>query len=136
MPDELLPLGLPDPVVLPASPTSPRQARILVKSALGAVLTREDLADTLLMTTELVTNAVATAGNKCLLTISMPAHGFVRIAVADLASQLPEVVHAEPGDVHGRGMLLVASLSREWGVEPAEPTGKTVWFEMPLAEPQ
>ena len=33
--------------------------------------------------------------------------------------------------VNGRGMFLVDTLSKEWGVRPEEEGGKTVWAKVP-----
>jgi hypothetical protein len=38
-------------------------------------------------------------------------------------------IPADPHDSHGRGLFLIDSLARGWGVEPSA-TGKTVWFEV------
>ena len=41
----------------------------------------------------------------------------------------------DPGGVRGRGLLLVDTLSREWGVTVIHDDGKTVWFRLsPIAD--
>jgi anti-sigma regulatory factor (Ser/Thr protein kinase) len=54
----------------------------------------------------------------------------VRLAVTDRggATTVPVVVEDEdPLEVGGRGLWLVRSLSKEWGVETAPDGGTTVW---------
>ena len=38
-----------------------------------------------------------------------------------------------PDEPSGRGLQIVDMLSDSWGVEPEDPSGKTVWFTMPAA---
>jgi hypothetical protein len=38
---------------------------------------------------------------------------------------------AQPGDVRGRGLFLVAALVSDWGVRTTE-NGKEVWAALPL----
>lgn len=49
------------------------------------------------------------------------------MAVTDSLPEVPEVRAADPESLHGRGMLLIASLATAWGHFPV-PGGKTVWF--------
>ena len=88
-----------------------------------------------LVTTELVTNAVLHGE----LPISIELEhrdGVLRVAVAD-GSLLPPVL-GQPGNdaMTGRGLALVASVAKQWGVTPAasERKGKVVWAEI-AAEP-
>jgi anti-sigma regulatory factor (Ser/Thr protein kinase) len=130
--NDLLAAALPIPVMLPASPQSPGVARTLLRGVLAEAIAPEALADIELMATELVTNAVTKAGTCCVLTVAVTEPDIVRISVADFSTQLPEAVVPDPDDVHGRGLLLVNALATRWGVEDAEPLGKSVWFEVPL----
>ncbi|MDQ1485844.1 MAG: hypothetical protein QOJ62_1537, partial [Actinomycetota bacterium] len=84
-----------------------------------------------LVTTELVTNAVLHGE----LPISVELEhrdGVLRVAVAD-CSLLPPVL-GQPGvdAMTGRGLALVASVAKQWGVTPAAPDrkGKVVWAEI------
>ena len=86
------------------------------------------LDDARLLLSELVTNAVTHAGSPFL--VSIRAYdSAVRLAVRDQDPTEPTV---RPWDVDadsGRGLQIVAALSRDWGVE-ATPLGKTVWAEL------
>ncbi|MEV6019146.1 ATP-binding protein [Streptomyces sp. f51] len=58
----------------------------------------------------------------------------LRISVADRSSALPERRTVDGCEQSGRGLTIVAALSDDWGVAPADPgtTGKKVWFSMVL----
>jgi anti-sigma regulatory factor (Ser/Thr protein kinase) len=82
-----------------------------------------------LIISELVTNAVVHSGSSvvgCALRIDS---GSLHIEVTDQGTGPYEPVVGEPSadDVSGRGLLLVSSLSKAWGVSPAIPSGRTVW---------
>jgi anti-sigma regulatory factor (Ser/Thr protein kinase) len=55
----------------------------------------------------------------------------LRIEVTDARSDRPPVPtpDADADGESGRGLLLVASLADDWGCEPHDPGGKTVWAE-------
>lgn len=54
--------------------------------------------------------------------------GCVRVEVHDQGG--PWKQPAPAGDEHGRGLLIVASLARNWGITGDSHTGWTVWFEI------
>ena len=56
------------------------------------------------------------------------------IEVSDPSTVAPEVTQADPDDDHGRGLAIVASLSRDWGVD-YHPHGKTVWADVATNSP-
>ncbi|MEU6277059.1 ATP-binding protein [Streptomyces populi] len=58
----------------------------------------------------------------------------LRVSVADRSSALPVARTAVGAEESGRGLAIVAALSDEWGVAPADPgtEGKKVWFSMVL----
>ncbi|MET7982128.1 MULTISPECIES: ATP-binding protein [unclassified Streptomyces] len=58
----------------------------------------------------------------------------LRVSVADRSSALPVRRAADGSEESGRGLTVVAALSDDWGVAPADPgtTGKKVWFSMVL----
>ncbi|MEU7296601.1 ATP-binding protein [Streptomyces exfoliatus] len=52
----------------------------------------------------------------------------LRIEVTDArGDRLPTAQRLDSGGESGRGLLLVESLSDDWGVRPHHPGGKTVW---------
>jgi anti-sigma regulatory factor (Ser/Thr protein kinase) len=116
-------------IELEPRPASAGQARKVVKRALRGV--DPALRDVgVLLTSELVTNALLYARGSISLRIDETAEGY-RISVGDgTASPVgPRQVGLEA--TSGRGLTLVDRLSGSWGVDVHEPDGKEVWFEVP-----
>ncbi|WP_181771235.1 ATP-binding protein [Amycolatopsis pittospori] len=96
---------------------------------------RSTMADTELLTTELVTNAHEHADGVTALRVSVSTgRAVVRVEVDDHRPQLKpqRVTKRDTASPHGRGLALVEAISSEWGVD----TGagfKTVWAEIPVA---
>jgi anti-sigma regulatory factor (Ser/Thr protein kinase) len=118
-------------LLLPALPASARTARRWVEGRLGDLgLARlEDLV--LLLTSEVVTNAVTHAGTSAVLSLEKSGPG-VRVEVHDGSSEPPVRREPSPDALRGRGVALLDDLSDEWGWEPdrAGRSGKTVWFRV------
>lgn len=126
---------------MPASPpdvdielTDPDIAGRLAREAvLRLIHVRRDTEfaqDALLVVSELVTNAVRhTAGTCTLAAWNGPT--WLRVEVRDSSTELPRFSPTPPGplEVGGRGLHIVDTLSRQWGVRSAE-HGKTVWAEI------
>lgn len=115
---------------LPAAVSSPGDARRFVARTLTESLGREDVETAVLVTSELVTNAVVHAGAGCELLLR-GSNGALTISVTD-----PVPTSAERGRFRaelpvGRGLRLLEVLSRKWGVE-SRADGKTVWCELPV----
>jgi len=86
--------------------------------------------DTLLLTSELVTNAIRHGEGDVTVRL-WPGPDVVRLEVSDTSSQLPAPRHAGTEAEAGRGLALVDALSSRWGATPRRsPAGKTVWFEL------
>lgn len=115
---------------LPPLPESAGAARHAAERFLASASHADPLPTLGLLVSELVTNAVLHAGTRCTLRLSVPRHGVVRAEVSDAGHGTPAVADDNSADGCGNGLLLVASLAACWGVEPASPTGKTVWFEL------
>lgn len=81
-----------------------------------------------LVVSELVTNAVLHARTPVDLTLRW-AGSQIRIEVQDDNGQVPRTKEYGPDAASGRGLLLVGSLSQEWGVH-ATASGKVVWSEL------
>lgn len=119
---------------LPATPASVRAARAGVRELLTARGVADEVRDNaVIVTSELVTNALTHAGGDrivCRLRLSADR---VRIEVEDEARgrDLPMLRRSGPGDQSGRGLLLVDTLSDDWAVTrtPGR-TGRTVWAEL------
>jgi anti-sigma regulatory factor (Ser/Thr protein kinase) len=94
--------------------------------------------DAVLLTSELVTNAVVHAGTAVQVTCRL-ADGSVEVVVRDSqpASLVPEAAAAEqvPSErTGGRGLLLPSALASAWGVTYGR-TAKAVWFRIGLGRP-
>lgn len=89
-----------------------------------------------LLTSEVVTNAVKYGPADGQVTLRVRRDGDeVLVAVRDESAVPPEVLHPEPTRFGGRGMGLVESLARDWGVHQHHADGKSVWFRLPLRPP-
>jgi anti-sigma regulatory factor (Ser/Thr protein kinase) len=82
-----------------------------------------------LLTSELVTNALVHTGDGAVVTATVGTNR-LRVEVRDFMSALPRL-HTPGADegTHGRGLVLVQSLSDSWGVQTLG-MGKVVWFEL------
>ena len=108
------------------------EARAAVAAGLAGA-GRDDLVDEArLVTSELVTNAVLHARGCTGVELIATEDGF-RIEVADRTHTPPIFGHATEQSMTGRGLRLVARLSRAWGVRQTD-DGKVVWAEVPAAE--
>ena len=117
---------------VPATPSAVAQAR---KDAL-AQLDAWDLEDaafvTELVVSELVTNAIRHARPPVQLRLIHLTHEDSLVCeVSDGDSTAPHLRRARTFDEGGRGLLLVAQLTRRWGTRQSA-GGKTIWAEQPL----
>lgn len=113
---------------LTPSPQSPRMARDYVREVLGAWGCEDPDELAVLLTSELVANAVIHASTRLTVTVRL-ANGVLRIEVRDANFDLPVVRNPGPEATGGRGMLLVESLAQRWGAD-VDKAGKVVWFEL------
>jgi anti-sigma regulatory factor (Ser/Thr protein kinase) len=116
-------------VPLPVGPVAAGAARREVTAAVRAWRVPVDLGSVVLLTSELVTNALRhSADGTVLLDISC-SFGLLRVDVHDTSGSVP--VQANPTDAEetGRGLMLVATLATEWGFYRTD-TGKAVYFTL------
>jgi PAS domain S-box-containing protein len=112
-------------------------ARAFVRDTLQGWGFSDVVDDAVVLTSELVTNAVVHAGTAAdVLCLRYPAS--VRIEVADHYPEREVPLHdgdrvAHPDREGGRGLILCSALASRWGVEYA-PTHKQVWFQLDLPE--
>jgi anti-sigma regulatory factor (Ser/Thr protein kinase) len=118
-------------------PTAVAAARRFVRETLNSwQLSGHDelVADAVLLTSELVTNALVHAGTSIQLTCRLD-DAAVEVSVLDRhpARMIPDPPSgsAEADRPGGRGLLLPGALSSSWGVTYA-PTAKVVWFRLGL----
>ncbi len=105
-----------------------RAARLFVAELLQAWEVDADLDDAALVVSELATNALCHVGTPFEVVVSSRP-GCLRIAVRDASPLVPVAVEATSDDPGGRGLVLVAALTRDWGVDLEGP-GKTVWADL------
>jgi anti-sigma regulatory factor (Ser/Thr protein kinase) len=116
-------------VRLSAGPAAAAEARGRVRAAVCAWEIPVDLGVAVLLTSELVTNAIRhETGSTVILAITCSS-GRLRVDVRDTSRSLPVLVDAPADAEAGRGLMLVATLSATWGVYRT-PTGKAVYFTL------
>jgi anti-sigma regulatory factor (Ser/Thr protein kinase) len=120
----------------PCAPSSPAEARRFVAHRLADALGGRDgatevIADAELIVSELLTNAVNAQCHRTELVLTAR-DDRVRIEVHDDARGEPELQRPAVEDEHGRGLVIVAALSADWGVEGSA-LGKRVWAELALS---
>ena len=88
------------------------------------------LDDVLLLTSELVTNAVQHGAGEIHCCLRSGPQG-LRVEVSEAGSSLPHPVELGPDALSGRGLHIVDTVAARWGAAP-DPSnhGKTVWFEI------
>jgi Histidine kinase-like ATPase domain len=120
------------PYRLPRSVEAPAQARHVVTSRLRGQVPPIVLSDTLLVVSELVTNAVMHGQGEVALETDIE-DGRVRGRVVDEGRGF-EHEPRDPGlgSCDGRGLLVVDALCESWGSVPDGPT--QVWFVIAGAE--
>ncbi len=118
-------------VRLTASPAAAGEARSQVRTAIRDWGVPVDPDAAVLLTSELVTNAITheagetiTLGIRCL-------RGRLRVDVYDTSRSFPVVSVAQGDAETGRGLMLVATLAAEWGFYRT-PAGKAVYFTLPF----
>lgn len=116
-----------------ALPREP-QAAALARREMATVcrtLSREVFEVALLLTSELVTNALKHGEGDIELVIHVGDR--LRVEVYDQARDMPHRLDEAPLADLGRGLMLVERLSSRWGAERLEDWGeKRVWFELAL----
>ncbi|MER7959145.1 MULTISPECIES: SpoIIE family protein phosphatase [unclassified Streptomyces] len=112
-------------------------ARAFVRDTLQGWGYAEVVDDAVVLTSELVTNAVIHAGTAADV-LCLRSEDGIRVEVADRYPEREIPLQggrtvAHPDRENGRGLLLCAALATRWGVEYT-PTHKRVWFQLDLPE--
>jgi anti-sigma regulatory factor (Ser/Thr protein kinase) len=116
-------------VRLPAGPAAAPEARSQIRAVIRAWDVPVDPDVAVLLTSELVTNAIRhEAGETVTLAVTCCC-GQLRADVHDTSRLWPVLVEAPVDSEAGRGLMLVATLSDQWGVYPT-PAGKAVYFTL------
>lgn len=117
-------------MVLPADAAAVRVGRQVVLQAGQAAGVDSLLVEVaVLLTSEVVTNAVLHACSSPRLRVAPTPCGGLYVGVGDDSGQPPVLRADDAGALGGRGLHLVSSLSSRWGVRSGPP-GKVVWFEV------
>jgi anti-sigma regulatory factor (Ser/Thr protein kinase) len=114
--------------------TAPAQARAQFVELVGSELSEDELIDTCVLVSELVTNSVRHGGadkHETIIVHVAIAPAVLRVEVCDQGPGFdpPEVPRSRP-EGGGNGLVLLARMSSEWGV--AGDDGTCVWFERVL----
>ena len=109
-------------------PASAADARSHVRAAIDQWKVPVDPDVAVLLTSDLVTNAILYGDGKNVTIAIRCSRGRLRVDVYDTARSLPATL--EPADLEtGSGLVLVSTLSSEWGCFRT-PAGKAVYFTL------
>ncbi len=120
-----------DARTFPPQGTAASAARAFVRATLERWRMADVIDDAVLLTSELVTNAVVHAGTDAEVTVDRFGDT-LEVSVLDRYAEraLPTVVRTVDADSEGgRGLFLIREVARHWGVE-YRPDGKRVWFRL------
>jgi anti-sigma regulatory factor (Ser/Thr protein kinase) len=116
-------------VRLAAKPAAVGQARCHVQAAIGAWAVPVDEHVAVLLTSELVTNAIRHQPGRTITVVIVCSPGQLRVDVHDTSRFFPVLLDASVEDEAGRGLMLVDTLSAKWGCDRT-PEGKAVYFTL------
>jgi anti-sigma regulatory factor (Ser/Thr protein kinase) len=116
-------------VRLATGPAAAAEARRRVRSAIQSWQILVDPDTAILLTSELVTNAVRHEAGQAVMLVVTCARGQLRVDVHDTSPSWPAVADVPADAETGRGLLLVETLSDEWGFYRT-PAGKAVYFTL------
>jgi anti-sigma regulatory factor (Ser/Thr protein kinase) len=116
-------------VPLTAGPAAASQARGQVRAAICTWDVPVDPEVAILLTSELVTNAIRHEAGGIIRLAITSSGGEFRVDVHDTSPLLPVRVAAPADAEAGRGLMLVDSLSAQWGAYRTH-TGKAVYFTL------
>jgi len=119
-------------VRLTAGPAAAGEARSQVQQAICAWDVPVDSSVAVLLTSELVTNAIRHEAGRTITLAITCSGGQLRVDVHDSSYSWPVVLEASADAEAGRGLMLVATLSDEWGFYRT-PAGKAVYFTLAFA---
>jgi anti-sigma regulatory factor (Ser/Thr protein kinase) len=114
---------------LTAGPAAAAQARREVRAAVAHWDAPVDPDVAVLLTSELVTNAIRHEASEIITLAISCSFEQLRVDVHDTSRSWPVVVDAAADAETGRGLMLVATLSSDWGCYRT-PAGKAVYFTL------
>jgi anti-sigma regulatory factor (Ser/Thr protein kinase) len=113
---------------LPASARASVAARALIREVADGKLPGSVVEDAILLTLELVTNAIRHAGDEPIDVRATVDDSGITVSVRDRGPGF-DPAHAVRSDTGGWGLSVVEELSTDWGVVSDE-DGTEVWFEV------
>jgi anti-sigma regulatory factor (Ser/Thr protein kinase) len=116
-------------ISLTVGPAAAAEARSQVRAAICAWDVPVDPPVAALLTSELVTNAITHVAGETVMLVITCACGLLRVDVHDTSWSLPVPLDAPADAETGRGLMLVSSLSTEWGFYRTL-AGKAVYFTL------
>lgn len=116
---------------LPAQPQIVSKARAFVKDMIELWECEDPDGVAVLLTSEVVTNAISYGTEAIRLEVSVADEGVLTVETVDNHPAHPYVRQLSNTAEGGRGMQIVAALARDWGVRPIN-HHKVVWFEVPV----
>ena len=120
-------------VRLTATPSAAGEARNLVRAAITDWEVPVDPSVAELLTSEIVTNAIRHEPTETVRLHITCSCGHLRVYVHDSCRSAPMPADTDAEAEAGRGLLLVSTLSTDWGWFRT-PTGKAVYFTLALAK--
>ncbi|MBV9792521.1 MAG: ATP-binding protein [Actinobacteria bacterium] len=124
-------------VRLSTGPLAAAEARDQVRAAIRAWDVPVDPDVAILLTSELVTNAIKHEAGETITLFITCTYGHLRVDVHDTSRFFPVLLDASGDEEFGRGLCLVDSLADKWGCD-LTPDGKAVYFTLgfrPAAAP-
>jgi anti-sigma regulatory factor (Ser/Thr protein kinase) len=126
-------------LTIPGRPEQVSAARAFVSRTLGAHHASTDNDTATLLTSEIVTNAIAhtksgVEGGTVTIVVIAVARG-VLVEIIDDGSAGTPIVKGDLYAAEGHGLFLVQHLAAQWGYL-RDPAGTTVWFHLAAEEPQ
>jgi anti-sigma regulatory factor (Ser/Thr protein kinase) len=119
---------------LPADPTAPAKARIVIARAVSDVLDEKRLDALRLGVSEVVTNAVlhgSSSEQAVDIALEVRADAIrVKVTQSESAFDRPDHPTPRPDGTGGYGLPLLEAVTDRWDVDPGPPP--YVWFEMEL----
>jgi anti-sigma regulatory factor (Ser/Thr protein kinase) len=114
-------------ISLTAGPAAAAEARRQVRAAICAWDIPVDPTTAAVLTSELVTNAIRHEPGETVTLVISCACGQLRVDIYDTSWSMPVLADAPADAETGRGLMLVASMSTDWGFCRTR-TGKAVYF--------
>jgi hypothetical protein len=116
-------------VWLATGPAAVPEARSQIRATIRCWDVCVDEEAAVLLTSELVSNAIRHETGEGIMLVVTGSSGQLRVDVHDTSCSFPTVAEVPADAETGRGLLLVAALSAEWGFYRT-PTGKAVYFTL------